>query len=213
MLDRADGLATGFLGKAAGVAAGLVADLRRRRADLLYALDPVMGERDGGLYVPTETAAIVRERLLPEADLVFPNLFELEYLAGHAVATLADALAASAALRARGRPGLLVVATGLERTDGDRSRVEMLAAGRQGAFLASAERRTVRAHGLGDCFAALFLGHWLNAGRDVGIALGRSAGAMAALVAATGEAEELALVAAQAALADPPALARVERIG
>jgi pyridoxine kinase len=212
-LDRVEVLASGFLGKAAELAAETVAKLRRRRPGLLYALDPVMGERDGGLYVATATAKVIKERLLPEADILFPNSFELELLSDRAIGTLADALAACAALSARGRPGLVVVATGLERADGDPATVETLAVGPQGAFLAAAPRRAVKAHGLGDCFAALFLGHYLNAGRDLEAALERSASAMAALVAATGEAEELALVQAQDALAAPPPLAGVTRIG
>jgi pyridoxine kinase len=206
-------LATGFLGKAPELAAATLAKLRRARPDLLYALDPVMGERLGGLYVPAETAALIGGRLLGEAGLVFPNSFELDYLSDGRAETLGDAVAACAAIRARGRPDLVVIATGIERVDGNPAAIETLAVGPRGAFLAAAPRRAVRAHGLGDCFAALFLGHYLNRGRDLEAALGLAMNAMAALVEATGEGEELALVAAQDALAAPPHRATLTRLG
>ena len=207
-----DVLATGFLGRAPELVATVLAKLRRVRPDLLYALDPVMGERLGGLYVPPATAACIKERLLGEAGLVFPNSFELDHLAGGRVETLGDAIAACRAIRARGRSDLAVIATGIERIDGDPTVIETLAVGPQGVFLAAAQRHALNAHGLGDCFAALFLGHYLNSGRDLEATLSRAASAMAAVVAATGDARELALVAAQQALAEPPERVRLTRL-
>lgn len=213
VLAEADVLATGFLGKAPDLVAGTLAKLRHARPGLLYALDPVMGERLGGLYVPPETAAFIRDRLVGEAGLLFPNSFELDYLAGGRVETLGDALAAARAIRARGRPELAVIATGIERVDGSPAAIEMLAVGPQGAFLAAAPRHALAAHGLGDCFAGLFLGHYLNCGRDLETALGLAASAMAAVVEATGGARELALVAAQQTFAAPPRRISLTRLG
>lgn len=213
VFQQADVFMTGFLGKAAGLAALTLAKLRARRPDLLYALDPVMGERKGGFYVPAETAALIKERLLSQADIAFPNLFELDYLSGMRVETLQDALAACEAIRAQARPDLTVIATGIERVDGHPEAIEILAAGPRGAILAATRRHALRAHGAGDCFAALFLGHYLNTGRDLENALGRAASAMAAVVEATGDAMELALVAAQDAFAQPPRKATIERLG
>lgn len=211
-LVEAEVLATGFLGKAAALVEATLAKLRRARPDLLYALDPVMGERQGGLYVAPETAALIRDRLVGEAGLLFPNSFELDYLAGGRVESLADALAACHAIRARGRSELIVVATGIERVEGNPAAVETLAVGPQGAFLATAPRHAVEAHGLGDCFAGLFLGHYLNCERDLEAALGLAASAMAAVIEATGAARELALVAAQQAFAAPPRRATLTRL-
>jgi pyridoxine kinase len=207
-----DVLATGFLGQAPELVEETLAKLRRMRPDLLYALDPVMGERLGGLYVPVATAACIKERLLGEAGLVFPNSFELDHLAGGRVETLGDAIAACRAIRARGRSDLAVIATGIERIDGDPTTIETLAVGPQGVFLAAAQRHALNAHGLGDCFAALFLGHYLNSGRDLEATLNKAASAMAAVVAATGDARELVLVAAQQALAEPPERVRLTRL-
>ena len=45
-------------------------------------VDPILGDRPKGLYVPTVVATAVRDRLVPLADVVTPNLFELEWLTG-----------------------------------------------------------------------------------------------------------------------------------
>jgi len=50
--------------------------------------------------------------------MTFPNAFELEQLTGGTTDRLAAALAAADALRARMRPGALVVVTSLLRSDG-----------------------------------------------------------------------------------------------
>jgi pyridoxine kinase len=207
-----DVFATGFLGKAPQLAVETLAKLRRSRPDMLYALDPVMGERKGGLYVPAETAALIKRELLPEADLAFPNIFELDYLSGSRVETLEDAIRACEAIRAQGRPGLVVIATGIERVDGHPQAIETMAVGPQGVFLATATRHPLKAHGTGDCFAAFFLGHYLNNRHDLEASLGLAASAMAAVVEATGSARELALVAAQDAFANPPKKATLQRL-
>ncbi|MFZ5789483.1 MAG: pyridoxal kinase [Pseudomonadota bacterium] len=209
---QADVFMTGFLGKAPRLAVETLAKLRGLRPDLLYALDPVMGERKGGLYVPAKTAALIKEHLLGDADITFPNLFELDTLSGNRVETLQDAIAACETIRAQGRPDLVVVATGIERVDGHPEAIETMAVGPQGAFLAATRRRALKAHGAGDCFAALFLGHYLNSGRDLENALGQAASAMAAVVEATGDALELALIRAQDAFAKPPKKATLERL-
>jgi pyridoxine kinase len=203
---------TGFLGKAPQLAVETLSKLRRARPDMLYALDPVMGERRGGLYVPVETAALIKRELLAEADLTFPNIFELDYLSGSRVETLEDAMKACEAIRAQGRPDLVVIATGIERVDGNPQAIETMAVGPKGVFLATAQRHALRAHGTGDCFAALFLGHYLNNRHDLESSLGLAANAMAAVVETTGDAMELALIAAQGAFANPPKKAKLERL-
>ena len=74
---------SGYLGDESQVdaVAGLVGEIKARNAGATYLLDPVMG--DGGhLYIPAPTAESMRERLLPIADIVTPNRFELGWLTG-----------------------------------------------------------------------------------------------------------------------------------
>jgi len=53
-------------------------------------LDPVMGDYQKGLYVSQETARAIKEQLLPLAQIITPNKFEAEVLAGGATRGLSE---------------------------------------------------------------------------------------------------------------------------
>lgn len=74
-------VATGYFATPAQVhaAADLIETLQRARPDLVYCLDPVLGD-EGRLYRPPEVLMAIAERLLPIADIATPNRFELEFL-------------------------------------------------------------------------------------------------------------------------------------
>jgi pyridoxine kinase len=53
------------------------------RLDLaLYICDPVIGDTPKGLYVPEDIAQGIKEKLVPRADVLTPNAFELGWLTG-----------------------------------------------------------------------------------------------------------------------------------
>lgn len=212
VLSRCDALLSGFLGNSAGVAGDTVQWLRMEKPNALYCLDPVMGERDGGLYVAEATAQTISQRLLPEADILLPNAFELDYLAGARNRTLSDVATASDALLRRARPGAVVVATGLDRDDGPAGRVEVMASAKSARYLASVPRLDLPAHGAGDLFGALFLGHYLH-GRNLPSALSRAMDATHAVFSASLGRPELALIETLDQLRDPPRAATIEQIG
>jgi pyridoxine kinase len=134
-----------------------------------------------------------------------PNQFELEHLADRKVETLDDALAATAALRARG-PRLVLV-TSLTRSDADPDSIEMLADGADGSWLVSTPRLTFDPppNGSGDAVAALFLAHYLTA-FDPADALEKAAAAIFAIFETTKRigTRELQLIAAQDDFVNPP---------
>jgi pyridoxine kinase len=211
LFGRLDAVLTGFLGKAAPVAAGIVTRIRAENPAALYCLDPVMGERDGGFYVARETADTIARGLVPEADILLPNAFELDHLAGSRTTSLSDVIDAAETLRRQARPGAMVIATGLDRQDGPQGCVEVLAVGADGRWLASSPRLDLPAHGAGDLFAALFLGHYLNR-RDLPRALTKAMDSTHAVFVRSIGQEELALVASLDVLADPPKTAEIEKI-
>ncbi|MEM1040033.1 MAG: pyridoxal kinase [Pseudomonadota bacterium] len=105
-LPEVGGILSGYLGDAAqaDAIASLVQTAGKANPDLLYAADPVIGDGDR-LYVPLEVAEAVRDRLVPLADIVTPNPFELAWLVKglmndapamtpHAVVAMAEALSA-----------------------------------------------------------------------------------------------------------------------
>jgi pyridoxine kinase len=205
VLARCDAVLSGYLGEpaTAAVVARTVTRIRRANPGALYCCDPVLGEVGRGVYVQAGLVDAVRDGLVPGADIVTPNAFELELLAGQPAAGAGGALAAAEAVRGLG--ARLVVATGLRLPEAPDQR-SMLAVGDGRAWLVRVPARTVRVHGTGDAFAALFLGAFLRR-RDVPAALAHAAAALDAVLAvaeATG-ADELPLVAAQEALVHPPA--------
>lgn len=211
LFGRLNALLTGFLGAAADAAADSAQALRQANPNALYCLDPVMGEREGGLYVRAATAETIAGRLVPEADILLPNAFELDRLAGGRTRSLADVRDAAARLCARARPDAMVVATGLDREGGPSGQVEALAVGPDGIWLAEAPRLDVPAHGGGDLFAALFLGHYLKR-RELPTALARAMDSTHAVFSASVGQQELALVESLDRVARPPVVARITRL-
>jgi pyridoxine kinase len=90
-VDRADMILSGYLGSAdnAAVVADFVARAKARNPALRYCCDPVLGDRDRGLFVRADIPPQVGDRLLPLADIITPNHFEFEWLCGTTAASAA----------------------------------------------------------------------------------------------------------------------------
>ncbi len=197
---------SGYVGAAGTGAAILDAVARVRRANpaAVYCCDPVMGDEGKGLFVADGIPAFMAEAALPAADIVTPNHFELEMLAGRPVATLEDAVAAARALLGRGPR--VAVATSLRRADAPAESAETLAVTAEGAWLVTTPWLPFAGPpcGAGDCLAALFLGHWLGRHETADALAAAVSGVYAVLEATLAQGGELALVAAQEALVAPP---------
>lgn len=148
---RAAVILSGFLGRA-GTAEAVAAFVTRARAanpGLIYACDPVMGDTDLGFFAPEDLRQVFAQGLVPLADVIFPNAFELAALAGLAVAGPDDVAAA------RERLGVgAVVATSVPVPD----RADLLGtvtAGPGGVAVATTPRLNVRPAGTGDLLAGL----------------------------------------------------------
>lgn len=203
---------SGYLGTVAAGEAALIAAAKVRASwrKAPYCCDPVMGDRGTGLYVPAELVAFFREKAVPAADIVVPNHFELEVLAGRPLPRLTDAVAAAAEVRKLGPR--LVCATSLEVAERGGSLGTLLLED-GGAWLVATPHLAIDAKGAGDVLAALLLAHLL-AEKPPTEALERAVASTFAVVEATfaaGE-RELALVAAQDALVAPPRLFPAEAV-
>ncbi len=205
-LARCDAVLSGYLGAAeqAEVVADAVRRVKRSNPRVLYCLDPVFGD-EGRAYAKPGVAEAMARQLLPLADIVTPNAFELSSLAGGAVRDPGEALAAA---RKLGRP--LVAATSIPAGAG---RIGVLALGRGETWLASTPRLEHVPHGAGDLFAALFL-HGPLAGLELFCALERATGAVFHVLKESVGSGEMQLIAQQDALlqASPCRDVRVERI-
>jgi len=209
-LGRADALLSGYLGDpdTASVVAAAADDIKRANPAACYLCDPVMGDA-GRLFVKPEVPARLRAELVPRADIVTPNLFELGLLTDSAPTDLASAGAAARGLLRRG-PRLVVV-TGLTGADTPAAAIDTLVVTVERSWRVRAPRLARRFDGAGDCFAALLLGRLLN-GDAPPRAVARAVSSLQPILEATGEARDLALIAARAAITKPPTIYKAERL-
>lgn len=245
-----DVVLSGYLGSpgVADVVLDAVTAVKSANPRAVYCCDPVMGDLGKGMFVSRELPELIRARVLPRADVLTPNAFELAYLAGSggdaAVATPADVtttvglLTAVDRLRAQGPRTVLVtsiddasriepvtggsdgegdtgeffgageydVSSGTRGPDDAAPTIGMIAVDDSGAYEVRTPRLPLLANGAGDVTAALFVAHLLDAGIEA--ALARTASSVHAILAetmrrVTGREFEIALIAAQDAIAQP----------
>lgn len=159
-----DAVFTGYFAsaEAVGAVAAVVARIKAAKPGVRLLVDPIIG--DGGrLYVAEETAAAIRDQLLPQADIATPNLFELEWLTGSQGLADTDAIAAAA----RGLGPVSVVVTSARSTE---SEIVTLLVTSSGVREAASARLTDIPNGSGDLLDGLLLGHLLE-GRSESAAL------------------------------------------
>ena len=206
VLGRCDAVLSGYMGDVSlgEVILGAVGRVREANPRALFCCDPVMGDEGRGFFVRPGIPGFMRERAVPAADVVTPNQFELEYLAGSEAKTLEGALAAVEAVMGLG-PGTVLVTSLRRRDAGESGRIEMLAATGEGAWLVGTPLLPLEVNGAGDATAALFLAHLLL-GRGVEEALSLTASSVYAVLEKTFRrgAREIQLVAAQESLVSPP---------
>lgn len=214
-LAACDAVLSGYLGAASlgEAVTDAVGRVRAANPSALYLCDPVMGDTGTGLYVRDDIPAFLRAQAVPLADVLVPNLFELEQLAECRVASRTEAV--TAARRLIGLGPSVVVVTSLRHDETPADAIDILAVTADSAWQVRTPFLPLDppANGAGDALAALFLAHYLK-GRETPAALAKAAAAIFAIVAATQTAgtRELQLVAAQEEMVRPSRRFPVERI-
>jgi len=168
----------------------------------IYACDPVMGNAKSGCFVAPAIPVLLRERVVPVADIITPNQFELGFLTGTEPDTIESTLASADAARAMGPRTVLV--TSVERPDRDPDTIEMLVVDDSGAWIAQTPLLPMKANGSGDVTAALFTAHYRDTG-SAAEALARTTSSVFDLLRTTHESgeRELQLVESQEFYAHP----------
>ena len=196
----------GYLGapETVGIVLQTIARARAANPDLLVSCDPILGDA-GRVYVADGILEAMRDRLLPQCDIVTPNAFELSLLAGRPVD---DATAGMADLHARG-PRIVVCTSAAV----DEDRITTLLHTADATLAVRSPAFSSAPHGTGDLFAALFLGRYLTS-TDPGAALAHAAAATHDVIAASNAAgaDELLLVDTQDRLVEPNLRLQVERL-
>lgn len=179
-----------------------VARVKAANPSAVYACDPVMGNAKSGCFVAPAIPVLLRERVVPAADIITPNQFELGFLTGTEPADLDSTLASADRARAMGPRTVLV--TSVERPDRPEGTIEMLAVTDDGAWIVQTPHIPMKANGSGDVTAALFTAHYRASG-DAAAALAKTTSSVYDLLRMTFESgqRELQLVEAQEFYAHP----------
>jgi pyridoxine kinase len=187
-----------------------VARVKAANPHALYCCDPVMGDVGRGMFVREGIPEFMRDQVVPSADVITPNHFELNFLAGVAASsTFDEVLAAAEVVRATGPRNVLVTSV---VTEGDDT-LSLVAVDDDGAWAVTTPHLPITPNGGGDVTAAVYLAHLLGSG-STPAALERTANTMYAILERTLESgrRELELVASQEDIARPPARFEVTRL-
>jgi len=213
VLDRCDAVLSGYQGAAdvGAVILDAVALVKSRNPSAIYCCDPVMGDVGRGFFVRPGIPEFMRDRVVPAAQIITPNQFELEYLTGTLTSTLDDVL--SAADRARELGPETVLVTSVVHDDARPDTLDMVAVSSAGAWSVTTPLLPRAFQGAGDLTAATFLAKMLESG-DVATAVGQTAAVVYGVLQTTIDSGlgELQLVAAQDEIAHPTNSFPVQRL-
>ena len=155
VLNDCAGVMTGYFADAGQVktAASCIRDMKQANPELYVLIDPVLGDGDS-LYVSVDVANAIRDELLPLANCITPNRFELAWLAGKSVLNKSDAVNAAQTLSCDE-----VLATSIPVDDGS---VATLAIDHSETAEIISHLKPSVPHGTGDFLAGLYLSCRLN---------------------------------------------------
>ncbi|PCC82724.1 pyridoxal kinase [Corynebacterium accolens] len=211
--EKIDAILSGYQGgpDIAGAIIDAVNRIKAVNPKALYACDPVMGNAKSGCFVSDEIPPLLRDKVVPVADIITPNQFELGYLTGHEVGTLEQTLEAVKAAQEIGPRTVLV--TSVKRPETPEDTIEMLAVDGDRAYIVATPHLPFKRNGSGDVTAALFTGHYVET-HDAKLALKRTASSVYDLLHNTYEADsqELQLIESQDVFANPQLQFQVEEL-
>jgi pyridoxine kinase len=155
VLNDCMGVLTGYFADAAqvAIAATHIRKMKQTNPELYVLVDPVLGDGEN-LYVPVEVASAIRDELLPLANCITPNCFELSWLAGLKVTNRAEAVTAAKAI---GHEEILATSIPVD----DASVATIVICGSESAEVIARLKPSVP-HGTGDFLAGLYLACRLN---------------------------------------------------
>ncbi len=192
-----DGVLTGYMGEVGHIdlAADIIRDIRAKNPAVKIWVDPVMGDH-GNLYIPEHRAAAIRDALVPLADCITPNLWELSWLSGQVLDTPQNIRKAASAY------GSVLITSVPDGED-----IGAAWESPEDALICSHEKFDSVPHGGGDSLGAILLAHHLR-GLDARTALSAAVGSIFDIMRAANEADagELPLVRCQGALIAPQGL-------
>ncbi len=205
LFARIDLVITGYFASAEQVriAAATLARLRAANSNLVTVVDPILGDHPKGLYLPAEVAASMAAALVPAADWITPNAWELAHLTGRAVESAEAAAAAARTLGGRALVSSIPAGAG---------EIGLVLCDGANACLYAHPRREQAPNGAGDLVTAVFAAGLVQ-GLTPDAAAAAATAAAAHMIDAAAEMGDLPLAQLVQALRQPVAGLRMAPFG
>lgn len=201
-LADCDAVLSGYLGapEVGEVILEAAALVKQRNPHALYCCDPVMGDVGRGFFTRPGVAEFFRDHVVAAADVLTPNLFEVEFLTGRTVTTMEELVDAGQALRQMGPNTVLITSAVFP---GEQV-MRMVAIDDEGAWQVETPLIDQAFVGSGDLTTAVFVAR-LMSGLPLPEVLALTGDSVYGILQATQESgsSELAIVAAQEELVNP----------
>jgi len=226
-INEIAGILTGYMADERQVLAAseFIARVKANNPQVRHVCDPVMGDGmyggSGKLYISKATATAIRESLVPLADTITPNRFELSWLTGKTVETHEEAIAAAGNLQGSGSNRNVLVTSMPGFMRGNIGNLLIPAHDNTPPVFAEHRELENPPNGPGDLTAALFMSHMLDEEHltaskppDVAKALRKTTASVFEIVAGAAKrgADELMLETDAASITRPMALVQMRNL-
>ena len=213
VLPSCDGVISGYMGSAdiGNAILAAVGKVRVANPAATFCCDPVIGDVGRGVFVRPGIPEFMRDKAVPAADVITPNQFELDLLAGMTTTSLDDVRTALRRVHALGPTVILVTSLLTEETPA--GSIDLVASDGAGLYRMRTPRLDVSVNGAGDAIAALFNLHWKRSG-SAATALAEAGASIYGLLQRTAAAgaPEILTVEAQDEFVSPSQRFPVERL-
>lgn len=174
---------------------------RKNNPDAIYCLDPVMGDYGRDFFVRPGIPELIKEEAVKRANIITPNQFEAEYLAGLKIESVDDAKEASRRISAMG-PQIVLITSFMANHS-----ISIFMSQGDKYWVIKTDKLEIdpEPNGAGDLTAALFLGRYLEK-RNAVDALEKMTNSVYAVFQKTYDSKkrEIQIVAARMEIMDPP---------
>ena len=215
-LSACEAVLSGYLGSAetGRIVLETVDLVRKYNPKAMYCCDPVMGDVGRGVYVRPEIPDFMKTKAALEADILFPNHFELELLTDRTATTREEAVAAARQLLSKGKAKLVVVTSFLEQEPSS-AELSVLCVSKDEAYAVTTPRLALDfpVVGSGDMMSSLFLGYFLKT-NDIRKTLSMSVSALFGVLDETlkNKKNDIQLIKAQNQLVEPSKIFEAKKI-
>lgn len=226
LLRNTEHLLTGYIGSESFLRAILrvLRTLKKYNSNIRYVCDPVFGD-DGKLYVPAELVDIYRAEVIPLANVITPNQFEVEQLTGIKIRSMEDAMLAVHAIHDIG-PEIVIITSMI--FEGKHDEISILASHKMSSkegpvshsvWCIESPILEGKYTGTGDVTSALLLAWSAKNSNDLGSVLEKTVSTMYILIETTMKqsdgsvaGKELKLIQSKSVIENPPQLFKAKKI-